>query len=74
MTILSKEEKITIINSRIRGLEHQQYSFQVDLLVENAKATPNQDSIDTINESLEEISNQMLVLNQELTRVDELEE
>lgn len=73
-TLLPKAEKQQIIESRIRGLEYKKYSLGIDLMVENAKASPESESISKITEAIEEIDNQMSVLNSELTAVNALEE
>jgi uncharacterized small protein (DUF1192 family) len=44
------------------------------VLQENAKSTPNADSIVSFQSSIDEIEDQVAVLNQELARVNALEE
>lgn len=74
MNTLTKDEKIQIIESRLRGLEYKKYGLQVDLLMENAKSSPESESISKLNESIDEIDNQLSVLNSELTTVNALVE
>ena len=74
MSILTKQEMIGIIESRLKGLEYSKYSLEVDQLVENAKDTPGPEVLTKISESLEEIANQLSVLNAEMARVDSLTE
>lgn len=74
MTTLTKEDKIQIIESRVKGLEYRKYSLDIDLMVENAKTSPDSESVSKINESIDEIDNQLSVLNSELTTVNALVE
>jgi hypothetical protein len=74
MSDLSKEDKIQIISSHKRNLEYRKYALGLDVLQENAKSTPNADSIFSFQSSIDEIEDQVAVLNQELARVNALEE
>lgn len=74
MSILTKQEMIGIIESRLKGLEYSKYSLEVDQLIENAKDEPGSEALTKISESLEEIANQLSVLNTEMARVDSLTE
>jgi hypothetical protein len=74
MTVLTKSDKLQIIESRVRTLEYKQYSLEVDAIVENAKATPDQDALLVINTAIEEIVDQIGALNSELAAVNLLTE
>ena len=74
MTILSKNEKVQIIQSRLRGLEYSKFGLEIDLLVENAKTTPDSESVSNIESAIEEVSGQLSVLNSELAVVNALAE
>lgn len=74
MTVLTKSDKLQIIESRVRTLEYKQYSLEVDAIVENAKATPDQDALLVINTAIEEIGDQIGALNSELAAVNLLTE
>jgi hypothetical protein len=74
MTVLTKSDKLQIIESRVRTLEYKQYSLDVDAIVENAKATPDQDALLVINTAIEEIGDQIGALNSELAAVNLLTE
>ena len=74
MTVLTKSEKLQIIESRVRSLEYKKYSLEIDVIVENAKSAPDQDAIGVINTSIAEIEDQVLALNSELTAVNLLTE
>lgn len=74
MTVLTKSDKLQIIESRVRTLEYKQYSLDVDVIVENAKSTPDQDALAVINTAVEEIGDQIAALNSELAAVNLLTE
>ena len=74
MTMLLKNEKVQIIESRLRGLEYKKFGLEIDLLVENAKITPDSESVSSIEAAIEEVSGQLSVLNSELTEVNALAE
>ena len=74
MTMLLKNEKVQIIESRLRGLEYKKFGLEIDLLVENAKTTPDSESVSSIEAAIEEVSGQLSVLNSELTEVNALAE
>jgi uncharacterized membrane protein YcaP (DUF421 family) len=74
MTMLSKIEKVQIIESRLKGLEYKKFGLEIDLLVENAKTTPDSESVSSIEAAIEEVSGQLSVLNSELTEVNALAE
>jgi hypothetical protein len=74
MTTLSKNDKIQIVESRVRGLEYKKFGLEMDLLMENAKNTPEPESVSKIEEAIAEVNNQLSVLNSELSTVNELTE
>jgi len=74
MTTLKKEDKAQIIEARLRAVEVKKYSLEVDLMVENNKNEPAEEAIANLNSAIQECNNQMSVLNQELTTVNQLEE
>ena len=74
MTTLSKSDKVQIIESRARGLEYKKFGLQIDLLVENAKNTPDSESVSNIEDAIQEVSGQLSVLNSELSDVNALTE
>ena len=74
MTTLTKADKANLINSRIKGLEYNKYSVDLDLIVENAKANPDADSVQVIENAIAEIDTQIAALNSELTAVNSLPE
>lgn len=70
MTSLTKEDKIQLIESRVRQLEYRKYGLELDLIVENAKATPESSVIDAVETGIAEISAQLSALNAELAAVN----
>ena len=74
MTVLTKSDKLQIIESRVRSLEYKKYSLEIDVIVENAKSALDQDTIGVINTSIAEIEDQIAALNSELTAVNLLTE
>lgn len=74
MATLSKEDKLQIINSHVRNLEYRKYGLELDLMQENAKATPSSESISTIQSSMNEIDDQLDALDTELASVNALAE
>ncbi len=74
MTTLSKSDKVQIIESRLRSLEYRKFGLEIDLLVENAKTTPDSAAVLTIEDAIEEVSGQLSALNSELAEVNALTE
>lgn len=74
MANLSKEDKIELIGSRSRQLEYRKYGLGLDLIVENAKATPDSTAVNVIETSIDELETQIAALNAELTAVNALTE
>ena len=63
---LSLEEKTGIINSQIRNISYRKYSFEVDLIVENAITAPNAARITEINSEIAKCDSQLAALTTEL--------
>lgn len=74
MTVLGKTDKVQLIEARFRQLEYRQYGLELDLIVENAKATPDADSVQVIENAIAEIDAQIAAINSELTAVNSLPE
>jgi len=74
MTVLGKEDKVQLIESRFRQLEYRKYSLELDLIVENAKTAPDANSVEVIENAITEINTQVAALNSELTVVNSLPE
>lgn len=74
MTTLSKADKVQLIETRSKQLEYRKYGLELDLILENAKSTPDNKAVEVIEASIAEIEAQVLVLNSELTEVNSLPE
>lgn len=72
--MLTKEEKLQLINSHMRNLEYRKYGIQLDILVENAKSSPNADALASYDDSIDDIDSQIAALNAELATVNALTE
>ena len=75
MTInLTKEEKAQIISSHIKNLNYTKYNLEIDILQENAKASPSASALSNFNEQSDEADNQIAALQTQLTAVNALTE
>ena len=74
MTTLGKAEKLQLIDSRVRQLDYKKYALELDIIVENAKNTPDTEAINVIEASIAEIDTQLAALDAELTAVNALAE
>jgi len=72
--MLTKSDKLEIINSKLRQLEYRKYGLELDAIVENAKATPDESAYNVIQDAIEEVDNQVSALNSELSAVNQLTE
>ena len=67
--MLTKEEKIQIIESHKRNLDYTRYNLEVSLLEENARTKVNQVVVDTIQDQINEIDSQKATLDAEIVSV-----
>ena len=58
-TILTNDEKAAIADSAVRSLEFQMYALELDLIAENAKATPDADRVSLLTTSISEKQSQI---------------
>lgn len=58
-TILTNDEKGAIADSAVRSLEFQMYALELDLIAENAKATPDADRVSLLTTSISEKQSQI---------------
>ncbi len=68
MTTLSNEEKLQVINSRIKNLNYNKYNLDIDIIVENAKSAPVAGTIAALNTSMSEVNAQLAVLAAEAAK------
>jgi len=74
MTTLSNEEKLQVINSRIKSLNYNKYNLEIDLIVENAKASPVAEAVSSLNESISGVNLQITALTTEAAKYTSEEE
>lgn len=68
MNTLSNEEKLQVINSRIKSLNYNKYNLDIDLIIENAKASPVAATISSLNTSISEVNSQIAALTTEAAK------
>ena len=75
MTInLTKEEKAQIISSHIKNLNYTKYNLEIDIVQENARATPSASALTNFNTQIDEVDDQIAALQTQLTAVNALTE
>lgn len=65
MTTLSNSDKIVIIDQKIKNLDYQRYSVNLDIQLEGSVSTPDQDNLDSLNVKLSDIVTKLDILNTE---------
>jgi hypothetical protein len=60
---LSNDEKDAIKDSLVRNLEYQMYSLEMEIVAENAKATPDPSKIEIIQSSIDDKVAQIAAVN-----------
>lgn len=68
MTTLTNAEKNQIINARIKSLNYTKYNLEIDLIVENVKASPVAETVLSLNESISVINTQIAALTTEAAK------
>jgi hypothetical protein len=61
-SVLSDDEKAQIRTAAIRNLEYQMYALEMEVLVENAKATPSADRVTSLTADIAEKETQIAAL------------
>ena len=74
MSLLTKSEKIQIVNAHIRALESSEYNIDLDILKEESNLEQNAVLIASLNSSKTLVVNQMTALLEELARVEAIVE
>jgi len=67
-TLLTNSDKAQVISSRLKSLAYNKYNIEIDLIVENAKATPSTVSVSALNNSMDEVDSQISALTAELAK------
>jgi hypothetical protein len=65
MTVLSNEEKLTIVNSKIKNISYSKFSLEIDKISENAKVSPDTETVSRLNSLISEIDRQIAALETE---------
>lgn len=68
--MLTKEEKVNIINAHIKNLSYSRYNLEIDAVQENAKTAPEQSVLDNIDTQIAQIDAQITALNAEKATVE----
>lgn len=66
MTLLTNEEKATIVNSHIKNLEYNKYNLEISVIEENSKTEPSNETLQSLNAQILEIDGQLNALQSEL--------
>jgi hypothetical protein len=72
--MLTKEDKLQVINSHKKGLLYAKYNLEIDLVAENARTAPSAETISSINTRVDEIDDQLAALDAEAAKVNALTE
>ncbi len=70
-TLLTNEDKLSIVNQHIKSIDFQIYNLELDLLEANAETTPNAENISSLNGRATSLNAKRVVL---ATEAEELEE
>lgn len=65
MTTLSNSDKIAVIDQKIKSIEYQKYSLEIDISLENQVESPSQISLDSLQQSLDDINAKLSFLESE---------
>ena len=71
MTTLSNDDKLVIVDQKIKNLEYQKYSIQLDLQLENAVASPNASTVSNLNGNLTDLNAKIAILETEKASLEE---
>jgi hypothetical protein len=68
-TLLSNEEKTTIVNQHLKNLHYSQFNLEMSLVEENAKTSPEAETITSLNTQLSDIASRVEALESELAKL-----
>lgn len=71
---LSNEEKMQMIRSHIKNIQHSKYNIELSILAENAIDVPNEALVIGYQMQLEDANDKQNALEQELLRISSLGE
>jgi hypothetical protein len=64
--ILTDSEKATAIRSKIKNIQYQRYSFELDLISENAISDPNELTVSETQKQIDDLNARQAALQSEL--------
>ena len=70
-TLLTNEDKLSVVNQHIKGIDFQLYNLELDLLEANAEATPNAENISSINGRVTSLNAKRAVLAADALELEE---
>ena len=68
-TLLSNEEKTGIINQHLKNLQYSKFNIELSIIEENAKTTPEAETLTSINSQLVDINSRITALQAELDKL-----
>ena len=68
--MITKEEKLQLINAHLRSLNSRDYSLQLDSLTENAIQNPSPSTLQNIQKQRDDIALQIAAISVEKTAVE----
>ena len=70
-TLLTNEDKLSIVNQHIKSIDFQIYNLELDLLEANAEATPNAENISSLNTRTTSLNRKRVALATEAAELEE---
>lgn len=65
--VLTTQEKIDIVTRHMRNIEESKYNIELSVMYQQAMETPDQEKIESYQESIAACDVQLTVLQEELT-------
>ncbi len=69
--MLTNSDKIVIVEQKIKNLAYQKYGIELDLQLENAVSSPDEENLASINARLADTNAKLDVLNTEKASLEE---
>jgi hypothetical protein len=70
-TLLTNADKLSVVNQHIKSIDFQLYNLELDLLEANSEATPNAESISSLNVRVTSLTAKRVVLAAEALELEE---
>ena len=68
-TLLSNEEKTGIINQHLKNLHYSKFNLELSVVEENAKTSPEEATLTSLNTQLVDIDSRITALEAELDKL-----